>query len=63
MHHTVCNHGVYLRIQLSINTVFCVRMQLCVNVVIYTDIEVIYTYTERSIFILLFTSTKLYRRA
>jgi len=62
MHHTVYNHCVYLRTQLSINSVFCVCIQLCENVVIYTDIEVIYTCIESSAFILLFTSTKLYRR-
>ena len=53
----------YLRTQLSINVVFCVCIQLCVYVVIYTDIEVIYTCIESSAFILLFTSTKLYLRA
>ena len=53
----------YLRTQLSINVVFCVCIQLCVYVVIYTDIEVIYTCIESSAFILLFTFTKLYLRA
>ena len=56
---TIC----YLRIQLSINVVFCVCIQLCVNVVIYTDIAVIYICIEGTVFILLFTSNKLYRRA